>query len=61
MSNDLLDRIHKIGDSSEQDVMAVGEEIEGMQMDVDNEDGFIFNDSNTIHFNQVNQQLNQSI
>ena len=41
--------------------MAVGEEIEGMQMDVDNEDGFILNDSNTIHFNQVNQQLNQSI
>ena len=51
MSNDLLDRTHKIGDSSEQDVMAVGEEIEGMQMDVDNEDGLIFNDSNTINFN----------
>jgi hypothetical protein len=31
--------------------MAVGEEIEGMQMDVDNEDGLIFNDSNTINFN----------
>ena len=34
--------------------MAVGEEIEGMQMDVDNEDGLIFNDSNTINFNQMN-------
>lgn len=34
--------------------MAVGEEIEGMQMDVDNEDGLIFNDSNTINFNQIN-------
>jgi len=31
--------------------MAVGEEIEGMQMDVDNEDGLIFNDSNTMNFN----------
>jgi len=31
--------------------MAVGEEIEGMQMDVDNEDNLIFNDSNTINFN----------
>jgi len=46
-----LDNTRKIGDSSEQDAMAVGEEIEGMQMDVDNEDNLIFNDSNTINFN----------